>query len=262
MAMKMSGENHGSFQVLKEYISDFDSLEIRKRKTVPIYRYLRGRCARRNRGYSDEISHHRGICSSSGGFSNLQGHGSFFCGGEGSVIYSRGPSSFQPMPTSSPYSVSGEYRCGSDGSIVIASGDNGGISGWGTAGGAVPVYGTGGGIGCSSEDSGWNITGSSGDGGGPSCHSGRLGIAAGGGYGYGYDAPPRERALARGGVSGGSGCYSGGPSYGIGGYSSPEFSSGGKGSSPAMQQKCPVVIPNIEDHQSKKSSQWPPIQKK
>ncbi|XP_074784889.1 uncharacterized protein LOC141971450 [Athene noctua] len=227
-----------------------------------IYRYLRGRCARRNRGYSDEISHHRGICSSSGGFSNLQGHGSFFCGGEGSVIYSRGPSSFQPMPTSSPYSVAGEYRCGSDGSIVIASGDNGGTSGWGTAGGAVPVYGSGGGIGCSSEDSGWNITGSSGDGGGPSCHSGRLGIAAGGGYGYGYDASPRERALTRGGVSGGSGCYSGGSSYGIGGYSSPEFSSGGKGSSPAMQQKCPVVIPNIEDHQSKKTSQWLPIQKK
>ncbi|XP_009964109.3 keratin, type II cytoskeletal 2 epidermal-like [Tyto alba] len=227
-----------------------------------IYHCLRGRRARRNRGYSNEISsHHRGCYGSSGGLSSIQGHGSFFCGGEGSVIYSRGASPCQPMPTSSTYNVAGGYRCGSDGSVVITSGDNRGTSGWDISGGTVPVYGSRGKIGCSSEDSGQNIIISSGDGGGSICHSGKLGIAAGGGSGYGYDASPREKALT-GGVSGGSGCHSGGLGYGIRGCSGPELSSGGDGFSQDMQQKCPVVIPNIEDHQCKQSSQWPPSQKK
>ncbi|XP_076216184.1 uncharacterized protein LOC143171238 [Aptenodytes patagonicus] len=228
-----------------------------------IYHCLRGRCARRNRGYSNDISsHHRGCGGSSGGSSSLQGHGSFFCGGEGSVIYSRTSSSCQPMPTSSTYGIAGGYRCGGDGSVVITSGDSEGTSGWAIAGGTAPVYDTRGAIGCSSEDSGQNIIGSSGGGGGSSCHSGRLGITAGGGSGYGYDASPREKALTTGGGSGGSGYYSGGLGYGIGPCSGPELSSGGGGSSQAMQQKCPVVIPNIEAHQSKQTSHWPPSQKK
>ncbi|XP_009579895.1 PREDICTED: loricrin-like, partial [Fulmarus glacialis] len=212
-----------------------------------IYHCLHRRCARRNRGYSNDISsHHRGCCSSS-----LQGHGSFFCGGEGSVIYSRGASSCQPMPTSTTYGVAGGYRCGGDGSVVITSGDSEGTPGWGIAGGTVPVYGTGGAIGCSSEDSGQNIIGSSGGGGGS---SGKLGITEGGGPGYGYDTSPSKKALTTGGGSG-----SGGSGYGIGECSGPELSAG---SSQAMQQKCPVVIPSIEVNQSKQTNQWPPSQKK
>ncbi|XP_009947465.1 PREDICTED: loricrin-like, partial [Leptosomus discolor] len=218
-----------------------------------IFHCLRGRCARRNRDYSNEISlHHRRYCN----------NGSVFCGGEHSVTYSRGASSHQPTATSSTCSISGGYRCGGDGSIVISSGDSGGPSGWGIAGGTVPVYGTGGGIGCSSEDSGWNIVGSSEGSGGSSCHSDKWDITAGGGYGYGYDASPREKPLTTDGGSGGSGYYSGGLGYGIRGCSGPEISSGGCGSSQAMQQKCPVVVPNIKANQSKESSYWPPSQKK
>ncbi|XP_010298113.2 uncharacterized protein LOC104633567 [Balearica regulorum gibbericeps] len=228
-----------------------------------IYHCLQRRCARRNGGYSNDISsHHRGCCSNSGGFSSLEGHGSFFCGGDGSVIYSRGASSCQPMPTSSTYGIAGGYRCGGDGAVVIASAESGGTSGWGTAGGTLPVYGTGGGIGCGSEDSGQNIIGSSGGGGGSSCHSGKLGITAGGGLGYGYDSLPREKALTTGGGGGRSGYHSGGLGYGVRGCSSPDLSSGGGGSSQTMQKKCPVVIPNIEAHQSKQTSHWPPSQKK
>ncbi|XP_074020491.1 uncharacterized protein [Numenius arquata] len=227
-----------------------------------IYHCLRGRCHRQNRGYSGEISsHHRGLCSSSGGVSSLQGHGSFFCGGEGSVSYSRRPSFCQPMPTSSTYSIGGGYRCGGEGSVAITCGDSGETSGWSTAGGTVADYGTGGGIGCSTEGSGRNIIDSSG-GGGSSCHSGRLGIIEGGGSGYRYDVSPRENALTTYGGSGGSGYYSGGSGYGIEGCSGPELSSGGGGSSQAMQQKCPVVVPDIKAHQSKKTSQWPLSQKK
>lgn len=224
-----------------------------------IYHCLRRRCARRNRGYSDEISsHHRG--HHSGGFPTLQGHGSFFCGGEGSVIYScsRGPSFCQPMPRSSTYSIEGGYRCGGEGSVAISSGDSGGTSRWGIAEGTVPVYGTGSGIGCGSED----VIESSGGGGGSICHSGKLGITEGGGSGYGYDASPREKALTTYGGSGGSVSYSGGSGYGMGGCSGPELSSGVGGSSQAMQQKCPVVVPTVEAQQSKQTSHWPPSQKK
>jgi len=111
-------------------------------------------------------------------------------------------------------------------------------------------------------DSGHNITGSSGGGGGSSCHSGRLSITAAGGYGYRYDAAPRETALTAGGGSGGSGHYHGGLGYGVMGCSGPELSSGGGGCSQAMQQKCPVVVPIIEAEQSKQTSYWPPSQKK
>ncbi|XP_072702582.1 uncharacterized protein [Ciconia boyciana] len=222
-----------------------------------IYQSLRGRCAHRNRGYSNDISsHHRGACSNSGGFPSLRGHGSFFCDGEGSVIYSRGASSSQPMPASPTYNVVGEYRCGGGGSVVITSSDSEGTSGWGIAGRTVPAYGTREEIGYGSEDSGRNIIGTSGGGGGSSCHSGISGVTAGGGSGYGYDASLTGRG------SGGSGYYSGGLGYDIGGCSGPELSSGGGGSSQAMQQKCPVVIPNIETQQSKKTSHWPPSQKK
>ncbi|XP_074930925.1 uncharacterized protein LOC142048182 [Phalacrocorax aristotelis] len=230
-----------------------------------IYHRLRGRCGRRNRGYNSEISsHHTGCSSSSRDFLSLQGRGSFFCGGDGSVIYSRGAPSCPPMPTSPTYSIAGGYRGGGEGSVVITGGDSEGTSGWGTAGGSVSVYGTGRAIGCSSEDSGYSIAGSSGGGGGSGCHSGNLGMTVGGSSGYGYDASPRERVLTIGGGNGGSGYYSGGLGYGygIGGYSDPEFSSGAGGFSQAMQQKCPVVVPNIEVQQSKQSSHWPPGQKK
>lgn len=213
------------------------------------------RCGRRNRGYGNEISSHHSSC---GGFPSIQGHGSFFCGGEGSVMYSPGASSFEPMPTSSTYSVSGGYRCSSDGSVVISSGDSGGTAGWGVAGGTVPVYGAGRGIGYSSEDSCRNIIGSSGGGGGSGCRSERLGITAGEGSGYGYDASPRCIP----GAGGGSGHYSRGSSYGTGGYSGSELGFGGAGSSQAVQQKCPVVVPDIEAQQSKQSNHWPPSQKK
>lgn len=128
------------------------------------------------------------------------------------------------------------------------------MSGWGIAGGTVPVYGSGGGMGCSSEDSGQNPFSSSGGGGGS--------ITAGGGSAYGYDASLGENALTAGGGSGGSGYYSGGLGYGVGGYSGPELSFGGGDFSQATQQKCPVVVPNIEAHQSKQTSHWPPSQKK
>ncbi|XP_065509925.1 loricrin-like [Caloenas nicobarica] len=203
-----------------------------------IYQYLRGRCAHRNRGYSNEISSHH---SGSRGLSNLHGHGSFFCGGEGSVTYSRRPSFGQPIPTSSTYGIAGGYTCGGDGSIIIDNSNSGGTSGWSTAGGTVPVYGSGGG--------------------GSTCHSGTLGITEGGGSGYGYDASPRENALTGGG-RGGSGYCSTGSGYGISGHSGPELSYGGGGSFQDMQQKCPVVIPNIKAQQSKQSSQWPHSQKK
>ncbi|XP_010081332.1 PREDICTED: loricrin-like, partial [Pterocles gutturalis] len=180
-----------------------------------IYRYLRERCAQRNRGYSNEISSHR-----RGNHSNLHGHGSFFCSGEGSIIYSRDASSWQPMSTLSTYNAAGRYRCDGDGSVVITSGNSGGTSGWGAAGGTVPVYGR-------------NPFVSSGGGGGSTCHSERLGIAGGGGSGSGYSS----RGLG----------------YGIGGYSSPELSYGGGGCSQAIQQKCPVVIPNIDTQQSKRA---------
>lgn len=205
------------------------------------------RCGRRNRGYSNDISSHHG-------FPNIQGHGTFFCGGEGSVTYSRGASSFEPMPTSSTYSVSGGYRCSGDGSVVISSGDSGG-TGWGVSGGTVPVYGAGRGIGYGSEDSCRSITGSSG--GGSGCHSERMGITAREGCGYGYDASPSCIP----GAGGGSGHYSGGSGYSMG-YSGPELSSGGSGSSQAVQQKCPVVVPDIEAQQSKQNNHWPPSQKK
>ncbi|XP_010196459.2 keratin, type I cytoskeletal 9-like [Colius striatus] len=225
----------------------------------PIYQYLRGRCNRRHRGYGNEISSHHGwFGGGSRRPSNIQGHGSFFCGGEGSVIYSRGASFSQPTPSPSPYSLAGRYSCGVDGSVTIDNSDSGGTSGWGVSVGTVPVYGTGEGMGCSSEDSG--IAGSSGGGRGSSYHSGRLGITVGGSYGY--DASPRENPLTTGGDSYGPGYYGGGSGYDMGGHSGPEFSSGGSGSSQIIQQKCPVVIPSIEPKQSKQTSHWPPIQKK
>ncbi|XP_010018422.1 PREDICTED: glycine-rich cell wall structural protein 2-like, partial [Nestor notabilis] len=221
-----------------------------------IYHYLRGRmrCGRRNRGYGNEISSHHSSC---GGFPSIEGHGSFFCGGEGSVVYSRGASSLEPRPTSSTYSVSGGYRSSGDGSIVISSSDSRGTSGWGIARGTVSVYGGGRGTGYSSEDSCRNIIGSGG-GGGSGRHCDRLGITAGEGSGYGYDSSPRCIP----GAGGGSGHYSVGSGYGMGEYSCPEFSSGGSEFSQVVQQKCPVVIPSIEAQQSKQSNHWPPSQKK
>ncbi|XP_009999901.1 PREDICTED: loricrin-like [Chaetura pelagica] len=201
-----------------------------------IYQWLSRRCPRRNRGFNHEIfSHHRG-----GRSGNIHGRGSFFCDGEGSVIYDRGPSPY--WPSSSTWDITGRYSCGGDGSVVITSRDSEGTTSWGISGGTVPTYGTGHGMG-SSEDSG--------GGGGSSYHGGIR-----------YDVSPRESALptCRGG--GGAGWYSGGSGYGTGGYSCPEFSSGGAGSSQDMQQKCPVVIPNIEPQQSKKTSQWPLSEKK
>nr|XP_021135600.1 heterogeneous nuclear ribonucleoprotein A3-like [Columba livia] len=174
-----------------------------------IYQYLRGRCAHRNRGYSNEISSHH---SGSRGLSNLHGHGSFFCGGEGSVIYSRRPSFGQPIPTSSTYGIAGGYTCGGDGSIIIDNSSSGGTT-----------------EGCGSA--------------------------------YGYDASPRENALT-GGVRGGSGYCSTGSGYGVRGHPGPELSYGDGGSFQDMQQKCPVVVPNIKAQQSKQTSQWPLSQKK
>nr|XP_013797879.1 PREDICTED: loricrin-like [Apteryx mantelli mantelli] len=203
-----------------------------------IYQYLRGRCPRRNRGYSHEISsHHGGGYGSSGGVSNLQGHGSFFCGGEGSVIYSRGVSPCPSMTASSTYGIGRGYGHGSDGSVVVVSGDSSGSPAWGTARGS--VCDTGGGPRYSIEDSG-NIV-SSGGGGGSSCYSGRLGYSS-----YGCDAS-RDKSI----MGGGSG-YCGGP----------EISSGGSGSSPSMQQKCPVVVPDIKSRQTKQDCHWPASQKK
>ncbi|XP_010139744.1 PREDICTED: loricrin-like, partial [Buceros rhinoceros silvestris] len=217
-----------------------------------IYRCLRGR--RRNRGYSHETcSHDRGHGNGSGGLSDIQGHGSFFCGGEGTVTYNPGASSYQPMPRSPTYSISGRCRGGGEGSVVITSGDNRDTSGWGTVEGSVSVYSSNSERGYNTEDSGPNVIGSSGSGGESSYHGGNSGITAGG---YGHEDP------ATSGGSGGSGYYSGGVGYGYRGYSGPEFSSGGGGSSQATQQKCPVVIPDIKAHQSKKTSHWPPSEKK
>ncbi|XP_071583186.1 uncharacterized protein [Heliangelus exortis] len=190
-----------------------------------IYHWLRRKCLCRNRGYSHEISsHHRGW---RGG--TIHGHGSFFCDREGSVTYSRGPSSFQPMPASSTYDISGGYSCSGDGSIVIRSSDSQGTPVWGISGGTVPFYGTRGAMGHSSEDS-WR-------GGGSIHHSGIR-----------YDASPRENAWTSYGGSGGPVYYSGG-GYGTRGYAGPELSYEAGGSSQTTQQKCPVVIPSIKEQQ-------------
>ncbi|XP_068025189.1 uncharacterized protein [Melanerpes formicivorus] len=223
-----------------------------------LYRWLRGRCARR--GYSSEISvHHRGFCSGRGAFSGRRGHGDLFYDGESSITYSRRPSCLQPTPASPSRSLPGGYPCGSDGSVVISGGgDAGGTSGWGITVGTIPVYGSG----CGSEDSGTNIVGGSGGAAGSGCYGGSS--AAGGGYsysyGYGYEESPRVSAT--GGGSGGLGYYGGGSGYGLGAGSGPEFSPAGAESCQTMQQKCPVVVPSIKSQQTKQSSQWPPSQKK
>ncbi|XP_054252931.1 keratin, type I cytoskeletal 9-like [Indicator indicator] len=226
-----------------------------------LYRWLRGRCARR--GYSNEISvRHRGFCSGRGTFSGRRGHGSLFCDGETSITYSRRPSCLQPAPACPSRSLPGGYPCGSDGSVVISGGDTGGTSGWGITVGTTPVYGSGYG----SEDSGTTIVGSSGGGAGSSCYSGSSAVGGGHGYSYGYDygyeESPRERVSTTRGGSGGPGYYGGGSGYGLGAGSGPEFSPAGAGSCQAMQQKCPVVVPSIKSQQTKQSSQWPPSQKK
>ncbi|XP_064355112.1 loricrin-like [Dromaius novaehollandiae] len=212
-----------------------------------IFRWLRGRCPRRNRGYSHEISsHHGGGYGSSGGVPSLRGHGSFFCGGDGSVVYSGGISPSHSMAASSTCSVGGGYRCGGGGSVVIASGDRGEASAWGTARGS--VLDAGGGPRYSIEDSG-NIV-SSGGGGGSSCYSGRLGYNRTGGSSYWGDASSRDKSIITAGGSSGSGYCRG-----------PEMSSGGSGSSHSVQQKCPVVIPDIKSHHTKQDCHWPASQK-
>lgn len=120
-------------------------------------------------------------------------------------------------------------------------------------GGTVPTYSPRGAAGYGSEDAGWGMVGGSAGGGGSGCYSGKLGV--GRGSGYGYDAPQRQKAVT---TSAGQGLYGGASGYGTGG----ELSSGGAGMAQVMQQKCPVVIPDIEPQQIKQSSQWPPIQKK
>lgn len=225
-----------------------------------IFHCLRGRCSRRNRGYNNDIPSHYGGCQ--GCSSSIEGRGSFFFGGDGSVTCSREASPCPIMPASSTCSVSAGYSCGGDGAVIISSGDSGGTSGWNTAGGTVPAYSTRRGAGYGIEDTGRRMVGSSGGGGGSSCYSGNLGIGAGRGSSYGGYACHRENALTAGGSSGELGFSSGASGYGSGEFSSPELSSGGAGSSQAMQQKCPVVIPDIETQQSKKSCHWPPSQKK
>ncbi|XP_065605088.1 loricrin-like [Cyrtonyx montezumae] len=207
-----------------------------------IFQFLRRRCSRQNGGYSNYIS------SNYGGTPSLQGHGSFFCGGEGSIIYSRGA-----VPTSSPYSITAGCTPGSDGVVVISGGDSEGTSGWSTTGGTVPIYSPRGTAGYGIEDRGWSIAGGSAGGGG--CYSGKLGTGAGRGSSYGYDAPQRQKALT---TSAGQGLYGGTSGYGTGG----ELSSGSAGIAQVTQQKCPVVIPDIEPQQIKQSCQWPPSQKK
>ncbi|XP_072214430.1 uncharacterized protein [Excalfactoria chinensis] len=207
-----------------------------------IFQYLRGRCSRSNRGYSNGISSHYGDTST------LHGRGSLFCSGEGSIIYSRGAA-----PTSSPYSITVECTPGSDGVAVISGGDSEGASGWSTMGGTVPTYSPRGAAGYGTEDAGWGMAGGSGGDGGSGCYSGKLGVGRGSGYGYG--ASQKQKAVS---TSSGQGLYGGASGYGTGG----EFSSGGAGMAQVMQQKCPVVIPSIEPQQIKQSCQWPPSQKK
>lgn len=120
-------------------------------------------------------------------------------------------------------------------------------------GGTVPTYSPRGAAGYGSEDAGWGMVGGSAGGGGSGCYSGKLGV--GRGSGCGYDAPQRQKAVT---TSVGQGLYGGASGYGNGG----ELSSGGAGMAQVMQQKCPVVIPDIEPQQIKQSSQWPPSQKK
>ncbi|XP_068778271.1 uncharacterized protein [Struthio camelus] len=221
-----------------------------------IYQYLRRRCPRRDRGYSHEISSHHGEdYGSSGGVSSLQGHGSFFCGGEGSVAYSRGISPCHSMLESSTYGTGEEYRCGGDRSVVL---DSGGSSAWGTARGS--VCSTGGGPRYSIEDSGHIV--SSGGGGVSSSYSGRLGYGTRRGSSYGCDASSRDKSIIMSGDSSGSGYCGGGSGYGTGESSGPEISSGGTGPSQSVQQKCPVVVPDIKSHQTKQACKWPASQKK
>ncbi|XP_021232118.1 keratin, type I cytoskeletal 9-like [Numida meleagris] len=209
-----------------------------------IFQFLRGRCSRQNRGYSNGISSHYG------GTPSLQGRGSFFCSGEGSIIYSRGA-----VPTSSPYSTTGESMPGSDGVVVVPGGDSEGASGWSTTGGTVPTYRPRGAAGYGTEDTGWSMAGGSGGGGGAGCYSGRLGVGTGRGSSYGYDASQRQKAVT---TSAGQGLYGGASGYGTSG----ELSSGGAGTAQITQQKCPVVVPDIEPQQIKQSCQWLPSQKK
>ncbi|XP_035202354.1 loricrin-like [Oxyura jamaicensis] len=225
-----------------------------------IFQCLRGRCSRRNRGYNNNIPSQYGGCQ--GCSSSIEGRGSFFFGGDGSVTCSREASLCPAMPASSTCSVAAGYSCGGDGAVIISSGDSRGTSGWSTAGGTVPAYSTRRGAEYGIEDAGRRMLGSSRVGGGSSCYTGNLGISAGRGSSYGGDACHREKALTAGGSSGGAGFSSGASGYGSGEFSSPELSPGGAGSSQAMQQKCPVVIPDIETQQSKKSCHWPSSQKK
>ncbi|XP_053856902.1 uncharacterized protein LOC128820273 [Vidua macroura] len=209
-----------------------------------IYHYLRRKCSRRNRGYSREISlSHRRFCS--GAFANRHGRASFSYDGEGSVTYSRRPSSCLPLPAPAPYSISGGYSCDT-------GGDCGVTSSWDLTVGTVPVYGSGVGMGYSSEDVG------------PVYHGGNSGMAEGAGAGYEYSAPLSD-TLCTGGVSEGSGYYGGGYGYGTHGsgtFPGPELSPAGGGCAQVVQQKCPVVVPTIKTQQCKQSTHWPPIQKK
>lgn len=207
-----------------------------------IFQFFRGRCSRQNRGYSNGISSHYG------GTPSLQGRGSIFCSGEGSITYSRGAA-----PTSFPYSITAGCTPSSDGVVVISGGDSEGASGWSTTGGTVPTYSPRGAVGYGTEDRGWGMAGGSAGGGGSGCYSGKLGVERG--SGYGYDASQRQKAVS---TSAGQGLYGGASGYGT----REELSSGGAGMAQVMQQKCPVVIPDIEPQQIKQSCQWPPSQKK
>ncbi|XP_017595555.1 PREDICTED: uncharacterized protein LOC108448107 [Corvus brachyrhynchos] len=219
-----------------------------------LYHCLRRRW--RNRGYSRDISlSHRRFCT--GALSNSHGNASFSCEGEGSITYSRRPLSCPARPAPAPYSISGGYSCDSDRSI---SGDCGVTSGWDVTVGTVPVYGSGVGMGYSSEDLGPVIS-SAGGGGRSVCHRGDLGIAEGAGARYGYPAPLSD-TLTTGRVTEGSGYYGGGLGYETGTFPGPELSPEGGGCAQVVQQKCPVVVPTIKTQQCKQSTRWPPIQKK
>ncbi|RMB90674.1 hypothetical protein DUI87_32938 [Hirundo rustica rustica] len=106
-----------------------------------LYHCLRRKCSRRNRGYSREISlSHGGFCS--GSLSTRHGRASFSCGREGSVTYSRRPSSCPPLPAPAPYSIPGipaGYPCDTPGSLAVASGDCGVTSGWDLTGGDASI---------------------------------------------------------------------------------------------------------------------------
>ncbi|XP_010214778.1 PREDICTED: keratin, type I cytoskeletal 9-like [Tinamus guttatus] len=212
-----------------------------------IYRWLRGRCPRRRRGYRHEISSHygTGYCSR-GGVSSLRGHGSFFCDGEGSITYSRASSPCRFMPSSSTFVAGGEYRCAGDGCVVITRGDSGGSSAWGMARGS--VCDTEGGPRYSIEDLGSAVSSGAG---GASSYGGSWGYGTGRDSGYGYEMSSRDKCITAGEGGGGSG-YCGGP----------EIISGGSGCSQSMQQKCPVVVPEIKSDQTKQECQWPLSQKK